>query len=97
MEGVPNFKYNYTDKFEHAFAYAFMSFFWMLSCQLGKIKLKFLHLILIIILYGIVIEVLQASLTVSRTGDLLDVMANSIGVILGYVILRLLRRLYLQV
>ncbi|ANW97165.1 hypothetical protein AXE80_13100 [Wenyingzhuangia fucanilytica] len=97
MEGIPNFKYSYTDKFEHVFAYAVISFFWMLSCKLGKVKLSFLALFLIIIAYGIIIELLQSSVTSSRTGDLLDVMANSIGVILGYVFLKLLNRIYLQV
>ena len=97
MENVPNFKYSYTDKFEHVIAYTVISFFWMLSCQLGKIKVKKVNLILIIISYGIVIELLQMSITTHRTGDLLDVVANSTGVILGTIFLKLLNRIYLQV
>ncbi|MGY5355215.1 VanZ family protein [Wenyingzhuangia sp. IMCC45467] len=97
MENVPNFSVSYTDKFEHVLAYAVISFFWMLSCKLGKINLSFLSLLLIIIGYGIIIEILQMSITSHRTGDLLDVMANSIGVILGYIFLKILSRIYLQV
>lgn len=97
MEGVPNFNCSYTDKFEHAFAYAVISFFWMLSYKLGKVPLSSLSLFLIIIAYGIIIELLQLSLTSHRTGDLMDVMANSIGVIMGCVFLKILSRIYLQV
>ena len=97
MNGVPTIKYNHIDKFEHAFAYAVMSFFWFVSYQVGKIKIKFLNLVLIIIAYGVLIEIMQWKLTTSRTGDLLDVMANTIGVVLGCVIFKILRRLYLQV
>lgn len=97
MEGVPNFTYSYTDKFEHVLAYAVISFFWSLSCKLGKINLSFLSLLLIIIGYGIIIEFLQMSVTNHRTGDLLDVIANSTGVFLGYIFLKILSRINLQV
>ncbi|MGY6649237.1 VanZ family protein [Wenyingzhuangia sp. IMCC45574] len=95
---VPNIgEFENSDKVKHLIAYTVLSFFWLLSCQLGKINIKFLNLILIIIIYGVIIEVLQSSLTTYRTGDLLDVLANSTGVILGYLILKLVRPLYLQV
>lgn len=93
MEGIPKLSYNHIDKIEHIIAYAFMSFFWMLSRQLEKIKFNLFYLILFLVGYGVLIEVLQMCLTVSRTGDLLDVLANSTGVFLGYIILILLRRL----
>lgn len=97
VENVPNFNFNYTDKIEHIIAYTVISYFWLLSCKVGKVKLKYLNLLLLIIAYGIIIEVLQTSVTKHRTGDLLDVMANSIGVLLGYVFLKILSRINLQV
>lgn len=97
MEGIPNFKFSYTDKFEHVLAYAVISFFWMLSRKTGKINLKFWSILLLIIGYGIIIELLQMSVTVNRTGDLLDVLANSLGVVLGAIILKILSPIYLQV
>lgn len=97
MEGVPNFKFSYTDKFEHVLAYTVVSFFWMLSRETGKINLRFWSLLTLIIGYGIIIELLQMSVTTNRTGDLLDVLANSIGVVLGTIILKILSRIYLQV
>lgn len=86
-----------SDKVKHTLAYSVLSFFWLISCQLGKINIKILHLILIIIAYGVIIEVLQMRLTTYRTGDLLDIIANSLGVFLGYLFLKLVNRIYLQV
>lgn len=40
------------------------------------------------IFYGIIIEVLQAELTLYRRGDILDVMANSVGALLGGLVIR---------
>lgn len=97
MKAVPNLKYSHIDKFEHAFAYAFLSFFWFVSCELGKVKIKLLYLIMVLVAYGVVIEILQTTLTASRTGDLLDVLANSIGVLVGWFIFKILRPIYLQV
>ncbi len=97
MEGVPNLTYPYTDKFEHSFAYAFLSFFWLLSCQIRKIKTTFLILILCLVLFGVIIEVLQSNMSNHRTGDFLDVIANTIGILIGYFVLKILNRLYLQV
>ncbi len=97
MDGIPNISYAYTDKFEHSFAYATMTFFWVLSYQLDKIKINFFLLIVFILLYGILIEILQMYLTVHRTGDILDIVANSLGVLLGYFFFKLVNRIYLQV
>ncbi len=46
-------------------------------------KIKFLAILLI--LFGIIIEVIQGTLTVARSGDVLDAVANSTGVALGFI------------
>lgn len=89
--------FRHLDKIKHMFAYSILSFFWLLSCQLGKIKIKYLHLIAVMIVYGVIIEILQSSLTSYRTGDLLDILANTTGILLGYLVLKLVSRYYLQV
>lgn len=38
-----------------------------------------------LIIYGIIIEVVQGTLTVGRSGDIFDAMANSTGVAIGFV------------
>lgn len=40
------------------------------------------------VLYGIVIEVLQLVCTTDREGDILDVLANSLGALLGVLIMK---------
>jgi glycopeptide antibiotics resistance protein len=43
----------------------------------------YIAIALALVVYGIVIELLQGSATTYRTPDVWDVLANSIGVILG--------------
>lgn len=42
-----------------------------------------LILLLSVLLYGIIIEILQGLLTISRSADILDVAANLIGSLIG--------------
>ena len=51
--------------------------------KIKKFKVKVLS---IAIVYGIVIEVLQYVLTENRTADFFDVLANSLGAILAFVL-----------
>lgn len=71
---------SHIDKWQHSIAYFTLSISWLFSFY--KKKVKYL-IILSCILFGIIIEVLQHTLTNYRTGDYLDVVANSIGVLLG--------------
>lgn len=97
MEKIPNFKVSYADKIEHVLAYTVISFFWTLSQKLKKININIFVLLLCIVCYGIIIELLQMSITTNRTGDLLDVLANTTGVFLGLIFLKILSRIYLRV
>src|SRR5690606_11336807 len=40
------------------------------------------------VLYGIIIEVLQSTYTLDRKGDILDVLANSFGALLGFLLMK---------
>ncbi len=72
------------DKFEHAFAYCVLSLSWLLFFYQKKTTTN--YVILGCIFYGIIIEVLQETITLHRTAELLDVVANSTGVVLGLLI-----------
>ena len=48
---------------------------------IGKLKLLAVSLIL----FGIIIEVVQQTMTTNRAGDVFDALANSVGVILGII------------
>ncbi|MEB8328765.1 VanZ family protein [Flavobacteriaceae bacterium KMM 6897] len=43
-----------------------------------------------VVFYGIVIEVVQSEFTVAREGDVFDVMANTLGALLGTLTIKLL-------
>lgn len=71
------------DKGYHSFAYFILTITWLLAFY-KKPQKKYIIAISCII-FGIIIEILQTSLTVYRTGDYLDVLANSLGVLLALV------------
>lgn len=69
------------DKVYHSFAYFTLTIVWLLSFYKTPQKK---HLVtLSCIFFGIIIEVLQTVLTEYRTGDILDVFANSLGSLLS--------------
>ncbi|WP_405610003.1 VanZ family protein [Polaribacter sp. Asnod1-A03] len=73
-----------SDKVYHLIAYFSLSFSWLISFYKKKsIKLQ---IIISCIIYGIIIEVLQSELTEYRTGDYKDILANTLGIVLGLLI-----------
>ncbi|MDA9092761.1 VanZ family protein [Polaribacter sp.] len=74
------------DKLYHLIAYFGLTFSWLLALKKPKYKYKVL---IACVLYGIIIEVLQATLTIYRTGELFDFLANSVGVLLALLIFNL--------
>jgi VanZ family protein len=83
---IPNtgIKVNNIDKAYHSFAYFVLALTWLLSFY-KKPNKKYI-IVLCCILFGIIIEVLQSTLTIYRKGDYKDVLANSLGVLLALVI-----------
>ncbi len=51
--------------------------------------------LIVIFIYGIVIEFLQTYLTAARTGDLYDVIANSAGLLAGLITFRTFQKKFL--
>jgi VanZ family protein len=69
------------DKWQHCTAYFILSLSWLVA--LHKKNKRYL-ILFCCILFGMLIEYLQKSITNYRTGDYLDVLANSVGVLLGF-------------
>ena len=76
------------DKLYHTIAYFTLTFSWLIVFY-KKPNKKYL-IVICCILFGIVIEILQSKMTVHRTGDYLDILANSSGVILALLIFNLI-------
>lgn len=51
---------------------------------------------LFLFLYGIIIEVLQSKITLNRVGEYQDILANVLGIFLGALIFRYIRKLELN-
>lgn len=60
-----------------------------LKLDLNKSQIK---LILIIVLYGIIIEVFQAIFTSDREADLYDALANTLGAVVAYVFFKFVNK-----
>jgi VanZ family protein len=75
------------DKYLHTIAYFTLSIIWLFALRnkLSNIKIKIV-LIIVLIFYGIILEVLQNKLTNYRTGDLYDEFANITGIILAVLV-----------
>ena len=80
------------DKLQHALAYAFLmvlggwAFLPLVSSQLHAWR----YALIIVVVYGALMEGVQALLTRGRSGDLTDILANALGGLLIYIPIRLL-------
>jgi len=79
---------NNVDKIYHLIAYFTLSISWLFSFY-RKPLLKYV-IVIACILFGIIIEVLQQTLTVYRTGDYKDALANTLGILLGLLVFNLI-------
>ncbi|CAA0147327.1 VanZ family protein [Tenacibaculum maritimum] len=78
--GKQPIKISYLDKIEHGIAYFTLAFFWLLAFVE---KNKKYWIVVGCLLYGIIIEVLQGTITTYRTPDYLDIIANFAGILLA--------------
>lgn len=81
ISNIPNF-----DKLEHGFAFLLMSLWF------GALFRNHHWLVLLALsLFGALTEVMQATLTYVRGGEVMDWLADTLGVVLGLLLLRLVR------
>ncbi|WP_442265071.1 VanZ family protein [Tenacibaculum sp. ZS6-P6] len=72
--------FNYIDKIHHTLAYFFLTISW-LSVFIGKQRKN--QIVLLCIAFGILMEFLQSNLTNYRLFEYLDIVANTVGVLIG--------------
>lgn len=87
---APTIEIKNIDKLSHSFAYFILASCWLLTYH--KKPSKKFTIVITCIIFGIIIEVLQMNITTYRTGDLLDVLANTFGVLLALLIFNLIFR-----
>ena len=81
LQGVAKINISNSDKIGHTIAYFTLSLSWFYVFKDQNKKRNVAVFLLII--YGIVLEVLQGTLTTYRTADFYDFIANTIGILLA--------------
>jgi VanZ family protein len=88
---IPKVNFAVSDKLIHTVGYFVLMFLWSLFVISKYKKESFNKLILITacfaFIYGIIIEVLQGTLTETRTTDIYDVIANALGIVIAVFVL----------
>jgi len=84
-----------SDKWAHFLVFAVLFFLWAQALSVKNNRsISSVKLFFALVFYGIIIEVIQDLWYVSRTGDLMDVIANTVGILLGLILFHLRRRIY---
>ena len=74
------------DKILHLSIFAFLGFCFTAAFP----KIRFLYYIYIMLIYAFLTEILQDEMHMGRSAEFLDIVADLIGVLLGYYIYKLL-------
>lgn len=82
-------KYHF-DKVAHMIMFAVMFVLWFRFFRLNQTLKKTIILAgVIVLIYGAVLEILQGTVVVGRTTDLLDFLADSVGILVGFAIIKI--------
>lgn len=94
LNNVPDVGVDYGDKIFHFLAYCVLTILWFYTFlyNFNVIKRKAIIIAaLISVVFGIVIEILQETLTDSRAMDIYDVVANTLGTLLTLVVISVIK------
>lgn len=89
LDQLPEHDISFLDKFMHLIAYGLMFFFWFLSAKLKSLKLPILSAAGLSFVVGVIAEVLQGKLLAYRTADLMDILANTAGILTAAIFISL--------
>lgn len=85
IKNVVETKVHNFDKIIHFGAYFVLALSWLLSFKINEESKKITLLIaFLVFVYGIIIEVLQGTLTDYRQVDIYDIIANFIGIVVAF-------------
>ena len=81
LTDVPKLNTGYDDKIAHFVLYAGLCLFWFMSLHTLKSKSSLVLASLLSIGFGLVIEILQGIVSIHRTTEVFDLVANCLGVL----------------
>ena len=84
IDGIPTLGSSYDDKIYHGLAYLLFTLLCFNYLRTTTSNRKKIIAICIPFMYGIIIEALQGKLSNSRISDFYDVIANCVGIIIGF-------------
>jgi VanZ family protein len=96
VSGVPELGFSFDDKIYHFLAYAVLTLILYNYLTTTTVKHNILLSVTIAVIYGIIIEVLQSTVTDFRTPDYYDVIANTTGALFTMLMLRFKKKLKLK-
>ncbi|MFZ4105114.1 VanZ family protein [Flavobacterium sp.] len=83
------------DKYVHfTFYFIFVNFWFLFAKKTNKSKQTQWIVLFSAIVYGILLEICQGVFTASRTPDVMDVLANSLGAIFGFIFFKIVINKY---
>ena len=97
LGNIPDLGFDFDDKIYHFVAYFIFTFLVYNYGVSKEITNSIGKSAILVIVYGIIIEVLQSILTSYRTFDFYDAIANALGVILAVVVLMYIDKLKLKI
>ena len=89
---LPDVDLPFLDKWAH-FSIFYLLWAWALESKGPRVKWT-LILVFALLIYGIIIESIQHYWYVSRKGDLMDVLANATGILIGFLAHQLKSKVY---
>lgn len=96
LGGVPSLGSSFDDKIYHFIAYFLFTVLVYNYCKVRQFKNANVISAVVVIVYGIIIEVLQQTITSYRTLDIYDVFANALGVVVAISTLKFRTKLKLK-
>lgn len=99
LNNIPDIGVSFGDKIFHFLAYGLLTFLWFYTFIYAfrfKKKKAILSASILSVIFGIIIEVLQGSVTVSRQFDVYDVIANTMGVLLISLVLTFVKKIHIK-
>tara|TARA_B110000037_G_C16797833_1_gene374198 strand:- start:186 stop:545 length:360 start_codon:yes stop_codon:yes gene_type:complete len=92
LQEIPELNTGFDDKIFHCIAYALFCLVWYLCFKVLKLKSSLILAIVFSIAFGGLIEILQSKLSSYRTTEFFDLLANTLGVLLMAIGIRLKKR-----
>jgi VanZ family protein len=92
---LPDVDLPFLDKWAHFVIFSILYLLWAWALESKGPRVKWtLHLVFALLIYGIIIESIQHYWYVSRKGDLMDVLANATGILIGFLAHQLKSKVY---